>query len=585
MLFRTILKKTLVIFLVLSWLLSGWPPLWNTPRFPPQVGEAFASQTTNSPSANTGSWTNSTNAYADGGGYANITSGAPSATHTFGTYGISVTGTVTQVRVRADALSIGGATVTTANNYPTADDSNTAAFTVSPLWSKVDDTSNTDFITGVTNAGGQATFTFSAFAVPTGSTITNVKITWSQKSTSTAAKGGASLKVGGTYYNNLGEAATTTGFVEKSYTATTNPKTAAAWTVAEVNGTDPTNPLQAFGVSSSDFNPDVQFGYVYATVTYTTANNETLEVDVSWDGGTSWSSSKHQQALTGTEATYWIDVTSDTSWTPTKLNDANFKVRVDGLTVGETGDVRLDWLPVEVTYTNLPTVTTQAASSVKDATATANGNITSIGGGTNDKEGFVYDTASKSLPGNVAPGSSGYASFAENSGSYSTGAFTVSLTGLSGGLTYYGRAYSHNSDGYAYGDEVSFTTAVISISITSDGIISYGIVSGSKDTTSSGLNDTQTARNDSTIAGDFNIKGADTASWTLAGTIGPNQYLHKFSTNGGSNWTALTTTYQTLASNIAASGTQNFDLQITAPTSSSSYAEQTASVTVQAVAH
>ena len=158
---------------------------------------------------------------------------------------------------------------TTANNYPTGDENNTGGFTVAPLWSKVDDTSNTDYITGVTKSGGHATFSFTAFNVPVDSTGISISITYSENGGGTSAKHAASLKVGGNYYDNLGIAATTSGFQEKIYATSTNPKSGQPWTVAEINGTDGTNPLQAFGVSSSDFNPDVQFGYCYAKVTYT----------------------------------------------------------------------------------------------------------------------------------------------------------------------------------------------------------------------------------------------------------------------------------------------------------------------------
>jgi hypothetical protein len=248
------------------------------------------------------------------------------------------------------------------------------------------------------------------------------------------------------------------------------------------------------------------------------------------------------------------------------------------------------WFAVTVALkpVTIPTVTTQAVSAIKDATATANGTITDTGGGNADSEGFVYDTATKSLPGNVAPASSGYASVASNTGSFGAGAFTVNLTGLTGGTTYFGRAYTHNAAGYSYGSEVSFTTAVVSISITSDGSISYGIVAlnTSKDTTASGLNDTQTVQNNGTAAEDFSIKGQNTSCpWTLAGTTGVDQYVHAFSTNSGTNWTALTTNYQNLITNIAANGTQNFDLRLTTPSSTNCYTQQSVDVSIQAVAH
>lgn len=135
------------------------------------------------------------------------------------------------------------------------------------------------------------------------------------------------------------------------------------------------------------------------------------------------------------------------------------------------------------------------------------------------------------------------------------------------------------------------------ISITaSDGSISYGILNTNtaKDTTSGGLNDTQTATNNGGQAEDFNIKGQSSASWTLAGSAGSEQYKHEFCTSGsgspdpcdsGPTWTALTTSYQSLATNIAASGTKKFDLKVTTPTSTAATAQQSVSVTVQAVAH
>jgi hypothetical protein len=84
-------------------------------------------------------------------------------------------------------------------------------------------------------------------------------------------------------------------------------------------------------------------------ITYTGVNDEQIRVDVSWDGGTSWSS-KQTTDLSGTETTYWYDVTGTTSWTPEKLANGQLQVRVDAYTVGDTGEVRLDWIPVEVTY-------------------------------------------------------------------------------------------------------------------------------------------------------------------------------------------------------------------------------------------
>lgn len=147
---------------------------------------------------------------------------------------------------------------------------------------------------------------------------------------------------------------------------------------------------------------------------------------------------------------------------------------------------------------------------------------------------------------------------------------------------------------------VAATVTPQNISVTvSDGSVAYGTLdlSSSKDTTSSGVNDSQTATNDGNVAEDFNITSTDATggtTWTLAATIGANQYKHSFCTTGGGSpdpcdatptWSAMTTSYSSLASNIAASGTSKFDLKIDTPSSVSDYVQKSITVTVQAVIH
>lgn len=140
---------------------------------------------------------------------------------------------------------------------------------------------------------------------------------------------------------------------------------------------------------------------------------------------------------------------------------------------------------------------------------------------------------------------------------------------------------------------ITYTLTIISVSV-SDGAIAYGTLttSSNKDTTSSGLNDTQTATNNGNVTENFNIVGQNSANWTLAGTAGSDQYMHQFCTTGGGSpdpcdstptWTSLTTSYQALASSIAVSGTQKVDLKITMPNSSTNFSQQSVDVTIQAV--
>ncbi len=135
---------------------------------------------------------------------------------------------------------------------------------------------------------------------------------------------------------------------------------------------------------------------------------------------------------------------------------------------------------------------------------------------------------------------------------------------------------------------VAATVTVQNVSVTvSDGTVAYGTLALN---TSAGTNptDTQTATNNGNITEDLNIKGSNSANWTLGGTANTDQYVHKFCTatcgSAPTNYTALTTSYQTLATGKAASGTQTFELYITTPTSSTNYTQQSVDVTVQAVA-
>lgn len=130
--------------------------------------------------------------------------------------------------------------------------------------------------------------------------------------------------------------------------------------------------------------------------------------------------------------------------------------------------------------------------------------------------------------------------------------------------------------------------AVISISV-SDGNVEYGIVAPNtnKNTNLSGINDSQKVINNGNVTENFNIKGQNSAGWTLAETVGNEQYTHKFCTSNCDTspvWTALSTSYQTLVAGMNINGSQDFDLQIGTPTATVHYTLQNVSVTVQAVA-
>ena len=101
----------------------------------------------------------------------------------------------------------------------------------------------------------------------------------------------------------------------------------------------------------------------------------------------------------------------------------------------------------------VPTVTTQAIGLIMENIATAKGGITSIGGQPCDLRGICWDTATApTVADSVAEeGESGVYAF-------NTGSFTQRLIGLAPDTEYFVKAYAHNSAGYGYGNEMTFTT-------------------------------------------------------------------------------------------------------------------------------
>ncbi|MEX0786721.1 MAG: hypothetical protein WD939_08800 [Dehalococcoidia bacterium] len=84
-----------------------------------------------------------------------------------------------------------------------------------------------------------------------------------------------------------------------------------------------------------------------------TAGGNSMSVELSWDGGTSWTASKTDSTETTTEHSGTLGGSSDTwgrSWTATQLNNANFRVRVTSISDDGTRDFFLDWAPVRVYY-------------------------------------------------------------------------------------------------------------------------------------------------------------------------------------------------------------------------------------------
>ena len=99
----------------------------------------------------------------------------------------------------------------------------------------------------------------------------------------------------------------------------------------------------------------------------------------------------------------------------------------------------------------LPVISTTVVTNINNIAASSGGTISSDGGSAITARGVCWSTT----PNPVATGS-------HTSDGTGIGTFTSSVTGLAAATTYYIRAYASNSNGTAYGNEISFTTSTTS---------------------------------------------------------------------------------------------------------------------------
>jgi hypothetical protein len=108
------------------------------------------------------------------------------------------------------------------------------------------------------------------------------------------------------------------------------------------------------------------------------------------------------------------------------------------------------------TLNNLPILVTNDATSITATTAVLNGNVTGDGGSAVTQKGIVWAmTTGPNLSSNLGNLTLGGG----------LGTIAVGPTGLTPGATYYVKAYATNSNGTAYGNEVTFKTLATNPSI------------------------------------------------------------------------------------------------------------------------
>ena len=207
--------------------------------------------------------------------------------------------------------------------------------------------------------------------------------------------------------------------------------------------------------------------------------------------------------------------TSGTFWTSTEESAGSVWYRGFGLpetTVNREFFDKDYGFSVRCLKDTLPVVTTAAVSTVTDSSVTGGGEVIYDGGNNVTARGIcIAKTTNPTI-----------ASDTTNNGT-GTGQFTSYRKGLDPGTTYYARAYATNSEGTAYGSQVSFITSVtvpevVTVSVgpvTDTSAVAAGNVtsSGGTSVTARGLC-WGTNHNPTVTGNDTTINGAGTGSYS-----------------------------------------------------------------------
>jgi VCBS repeat-containing protein len=107
-----------------------------------------------------------------------------------------------------------------------------------------------------------------------------------------------------------------------------------------------------------------------------TSGTNAIRVYLSYDGGTNWTAYQSATTALTTDGnpTDIVGGTADTwgrTWSPSEFSDANFRVRLELSTTSTARDFRIDWVPVQVTYTQPPVAVDDGYSTPEDTPLTA----------------------------------------------------------------------------------------------------------------------------------------------------------------------------------------------------------------------
>ncbi|HET9571019.1 MAG TPA: fibrobacter succinogenes major paralogous domain-containing protein [Bacteroidales bacterium] len=184
--------------------------------------------------------------------------------------------------------------------------------------------------------------------------------------------------------------------------------------------------------------------------------------------GVCWSTSVNPTVSLTTKTVNGSGIGSFSSIMKDLMADTKYYVRAYVTnSVGTTYGNELNF----TTQNGIVILTTAAATAETSTSATLGGNISNDGGAPVTERGVCWSTS-------INPTISLSTKTVNGSGA---GSFTSFLTGLQSGTTYYVRAYATNSVGTTYGDEKSFSTRLLSGTLTDiDGNLYHFITIGTQ---------------------------------------------------------------------------------------------------------
>ena len=208
-----------------------------------------------------------------------------------------------------------------------------------------------------TNAMLMHTFSVAnATAVPTGAAINSVMMYVVARGVTAGASMQFVVEKDSTHVvTSTTTQALSTSYATYAYTFATTGDS-KAWTQSEVASW-----TNGFGIKAAAGGPAVRVSQIYVVVNYSQSGACQLGLELSWDGGTSWTTQKKSSNLSAAPATYVFGKSSDTwpssithSWAVSDFSPANFRARVQAIDPGSgctsTDTDHLDWLRMNVFY-------------------------------------------------------------------------------------------------------------------------------------------------------------------------------------------------------------------------------------------